>query len=213
MRALVTRRSYPEERRELGGQRGRGGQHAGAQARGGRQRQDNAARLAHEQVARRVIPLREAVLVEGVEPAGRDPREVERGRAGAADVARQGQHAAEDRRLQPALVGDVGEARADERARERRRLADPQRRAVEPAALAARRAERLAAHRVVHDRDERADAVAAGDRDGPLRDAVEEVDGAVERVDDPLEPALAHRARALLADQAVAGALGPQHPA
>ena len=56
---------------------------------------DDPARLAHEQVARGVIPLGEPVLVEGVQAARRDPGQVERGRAGAADVARPRQHARE----------------------------------------------------------------------------------------------------------------------
>ena len=46
--------------------------------------------------------------------------------------------------------------------------------------------------------------VAAGDRDGPLRDPVEEVHGAVERIDDPFEAGRADGSRALLADQGVA---------
>ena len=70
--------------------------------------------------------------------------------------------------------------------------------------------ERLAAQRVVHDGGERVPRVAAGDRDGPLRDAVEEVDGAVERIDDPFEAARAHGSRALLAEQAVARPLAAQ---
>ena len=59
---------------------------------------DDPARLAHEQVARRVIPLGQAVLVERVQAARRDPRQIERGRARAADVARPRQHAREQRR-------------------------------------------------------------------------------------------------------------------
>ena len=59
----------------------------------------DAARLAHEQVARGVIPLGQTVLVEGVEAPGCDPREVERGRAGAADVARPRQHPRDQRGL------------------------------------------------------------------------------------------------------------------
>ena len=123
----------------------------------------------------------------------------------------QRQHARDERRLQLPLGGDVGEARAHERARERRRRAPM--RSCRPLSVqprSARRAERLAAQRVVDDRDERVPGVAAGDRDGPLGNAVEEVDGAVERVDDPLEPALARAPCALLAEHGVAGPLVAQ---
>ena len=116
----------------------------------------DAARLAHEQVARGVIPLGEAVLVEGVEAARGDPRQVERGRAGAPDVARPRQHARDDRRLQLPLRGDVGEPGADERAAASGGAAASRSGApLSAAALTARGAERLAAQRVVDDRGER----------------------------------------------------------
>src|SRR4051812_26906727 len=52
--------------------------------------------------------------------------------------------------------------------------------------------------------------VVARDADRPLRDAVEEVDGAVERVDDPADATRAGRPRTLLAEHAVARALVAQ---
>ena len=99
---------------------------------------------------------------------------------------RSGSTRADERRLQLPLGGGVGEAGADERARQRRGRGDAQLPSVERAAVAARGGERLAVQRVVDDCGERVLGVAAGDRDGPLGNAVEEVDGAVERIDDPL---------------------------
>ena len=157
-----------------------------------------------------MIPLRQPVLVEDVETPRRHPGEVQRGRAGPAHVASTRQHARKQRRLQLALGGEVGEARAHECASERRGRADAQRAAVERAAAAAQGAELLAVQRIVHDRDQRAGGVATGDGHGPLRDPVEEVDRPVERVDDPFEPARARRSRTLLAEHAVAGPLGVQ---
>src|SRR3954447_9366002 len=79
-------------------------------------------------------------------------------------------------------------------------------------AFAAQGTERLAVQGIVHHRDQRPVTVAAGDGHRPLRNAVEEVDGAVERVDDPAEPARAYRAGTLLAQHAVARALLAQEP-
>ena len=115
-----------QQRRELVDQRRRPGQHAGAQAARCGKRLHDPSRLAHEQVARGVVPFLEPVLVEGVQTAGGHPRQVERGRARAADVARARQDAHEQLGLQLPLGRDVREARAHERLGERRCRYQPQ---------------------------------------------------------------------------------------
>ena len=80
--------------------------------------------------------------------------------------------------------------------------------AVERRRAAALGGEQLVAQRVVDDADERAVGVLAGDADRPLRDAEEEVDRAVERVDDPAHAARARVVAALLPQHAVVRAGG-----
>ncbi len=71
----------PQQRGELVGQRLRAREHARPQAAAGGRGTHDAARLAHEQVARCVIPFGQSVLVEGVEAPRRDPGQIEGGRA------------------------------------------------------------------------------------------------------------------------------------
>jgi hypothetical protein len=59
--------------------------------------------------------------------------------------------------------------------------------AIELRAFAAGRGEQLLPHRVVHDRVLHASATLHADRHRELRIAVQEIRGAVERVDDPDE--------------------------
>ena len=131
------------------------------------------------------VPRVQAVLVVGVVAPGRQPREVERGRPEAADVA----HLRQQPRARP---------RPAPRARRRRsRSPSPPspwrgRRAASGAA-ARRRAARGSPARTVKSSSRSgsridADVALAGHRHAPLRDAEEVVDGAVERVDDPAQP-------------------------
>ena len=89
-------------------------------------------------------------------------------------------------------------------------LAAVERPAVERRRLAAAGGPQLVAHRVVDDAGEHALLVLDRDRDAPLRDPEQEVRGAVERVDDPAQPAAAARVRALLAEHPVVRPGGEQ---
>ena len=113
--------------------------------------------------------------------------------------------------LPPPAGGVVAEAGADERLLERRwpssRAAGvPSRTSPAPATPI----HVMPSTGRVHDADERLvgrpGGEPRGDRDGPERHAVQVVDGAVERIDDPLDPGRRRACRALLGQQPVAGA-------
>ena len=116
----------------------------------------------------------------------------------------------DDLALSRAQRGVVGEAGRDERLRERRRVGRARAHRARRCASAGppRTAVKVSPrHRVVDDAGERAVRVAHRDADRPLRDPVEEVDRAVERVDDPAQPARARLVGALLlGEERVAGA-------
>ena len=83
---------------------------------------------------------------------------------------------------------------------------DPDPLFVEEGALAALGDEHLVVDRIVDEPGDHRALALERDRDGELRDAVQEIGGAVERIDDPamgLVGALAHAA--FLAEEAVAG--------
>ena len=80
---------------------------------------DHAAGLLYEQAAGRPVPGLEAALVEGVDAAGGEPGQVERGGAGAADVAHAAAAAADHLGLLGAPGGLVGEAGGHHRPLER----------------------------------------------------------------------------------------------
>ena len=132
----------------------------------------DAARLGHEQEAGGPIPVADPGLVEAVEPAARDPREVDRGRPGATDVANPGDDVRERRRLERAPLRRVAEPCADSARVRSASVGRAHRRAVQERARAADGRERLGQRRVVDDRDEPALRVAACDRDRPGRDPV-----------------------------------------
>ena len=157
--------------------------------------------------AGRDVPGRDIALPVAVEPAGRDEGEVERRRAeppqprdlvldGAEFAQAQLQIAAAEMR-QAAGDHGIGQALA-------RRHAQPL--VVEERALAALGDVKLVGDRIVdHAGDDRARALQP-DRDGELRDAVQEIGGAVERIDDPgVGRVGAGVAAAFLAEEAVAG--------
>src|SRR5688572_9891934 len=146
-----------------------------------------ATRFRDEEVARRRVPRREADLPESVEPAGCNIGEVERSRSGPAHARGRTHDALEHAEVgpEPAAVLAEWKARADERAIESETLRHAQPPPVQQRAGAALGREQLPPQRVEHDADFRATAVAAGDRDCKLREAVQEVRRAVERVDDP----------------------------
>ena len=147
-----------------------------------------------------------------VHAAGGQPGQVERRGAGAADVAGAREQLADHVGLHRAALGLVGEAGGHQRLL----------RAARAAGALARRASlarsRRRPRRARRGRSRRGSASAP--RPGPPvgvlerhahrpgREAVEEVDRAVERVDDPAPAAGGLRARALLGHQAVVGPLG-----
>ena len=154
---------------------------------------DEAARLAHQHDAGGDVPELEVLLPEAVEAAGGDPGEIERGRAEAADAGDLGRDRVEDlveaAEIAMRLVGDAG---GDQRFGEVAAGGDAQPPLVEPGAPALFRPEALVGQRVVDQAvADLAPALAAGlglldrDRDGEMGDAVEEVGGAVDRIDDP----------------------------
>ena len=176
----------------------------------GRQPTHDAARLADEQRATGPVPLVQPVLVVPVEAAARDPGEVERRRAGTAHVAYARQQPRGDRTLQRPALRLVREARGDQGAGEGLGTVHGERDAVAPGAATADRGERLARERLMDDADQRALRVLARDRHGERGLGVEEVDGPVERIDDPAQTARAARRRALLAEHRVVRALPVQ---
>ena len=157
--------------------------------------------------AGRDIPGREVALPVAVEPAGRDEGEVERRRAEPAqprDLVLDGAEFAQAQ-LQIAAA-EMRQAAGDHRIGEALARRDAQPLVVEERALAALGDEKLVGDRIVdHARDDRALALQP-DRDGELRDAVQEIGGAVERIDDPgVGRVGAVVAAAFLAEEAVAG--------
>jgi hypothetical protein len=146
-----------------------------------------APRLLDEKRTRGRIPGAQADFPERVYASGGDVSQVERGGAGAAHTRRvlgdRLEHA--EVRIEVARIGTVGEASGDQRALDGARLADTHAVIVEMRAGAAAGGEQLLAHRVVDDRVLEAASDLAGDRHGEHREAVQEVGGTIERVDDP----------------------------
>ena len=176
---------------------------------------DHRAGLPGDDRAGRVVPRAEGALEERVEPAGRHEAQIEGCRALPADVAHLRQQPRHDRALDAPHLGCVRESGADERLGERDRRGDVDRRSVvEPSrrrALADRGRVQLAARRIVDDARHIHPAQRVGltldhrDAHRVVRDAVQIVRGAVDRVDDPGQPAGAGVPAALLAEDAVIG--------
>src|SRR5439155_9609124 len=82
--------------------------------------------------------------------------------------------------------------------------------AVEPRAAATPRAQQVAGDRVVDDADGDLARVLEPDQRGPDGHVADEVLGAVDRVDDPASPLIAHRAE-LLAEEPVLGKRAAEH--
>ena len=147
---------------------------------------DEAAGFADQERTRRQIPRRKIALPIGIEPAGGDPGKIERRRAIAAQsgemllcrgdlVPGQTQIAAAQMRQ---AAGDDGIGKALARR-------DPDALVVEERALAALGDEELVVRRIIDDAgNDRARALKP-DRHREMRNAVQEIGGAIERVDDP----------------------------
>src|SRR6266851_7859236 len=167
-----------------------------------------AARLAHDQQARRHVPGREVALPVGVEPAGGDPGEIERRGAEAAQprdlLLDDGELRAKQRKV---AAPEMRQAAANDGLGEPRARRDAQPLIVEEGALAALGDEELLVRRVVDDSGNDRSLAFERDRDRELRNAVQEVGRAVERVDDPAMRLVgALLTAAFLADEAVTGA-------
>ena len=175
------------------------------------QRADAAAGFEDQQRARGGVPRRQADLPEPVEAARRDISEVERGGARAADAGRRQHHGlaacAMYSSIQRALAR-YGKPVPISAPSSVDLLADADALAVELRAVAARGGEQLLAHRVVDDGVLEPAAMLDGDRDGEHRKAVQEIGGAVERIDDPHE-LVAAAAAGLLAQEAMVGMHAP----
>ena len=154
---------------------------------------DEAARLAHQQHAGGQVPALQSELPEPVVAAGGDPGEIECRRAEAADAGDlRHQHAERAGERQPSLRGDRGErdAGGEHRLLQLAAGGDAQAAFVDEGAAALLRPEQLIDRRGV-DQAGRQFGAAVGqpafqpDADRPVRDAVQEVGGAVERIDHP----------------------------
>ncbi len=165
--------------------------------------------LAGDQGAGRQVPGVQPALVVGVEPAAGHIAQVDRGRAGAADVADLRQQRAHHLRLGGPALREVAEPRADERLGERRRGPVVEALAVVERATAHDGLVGLAAHRGGNDPDDHLAVLLRRDGHRPGRQPVEVVDGAVDGVDDPADAAGAVGAGALLPQEAVVGAVLP----
>src|SRR5208282_327953 len=112
--------------------------------------------------------------------------QVERGRAGPPYSLRADHEALPEAQVElAALAAIVREAGAEQRRRQVRRSAHPNRFAIEARALAAPRGETFLLERVVDYAEFDPAAPFIADRDAELRIAVGEVGGAVERIDYP----------------------------
>src|SRR6185312_1124343 len=163
--------------------------------------------LAHQDLAGRHVPGREVALPKTVKPAGGDEGYVERGRAEAAeagDLVLQRGHLLE-RELMVAAA-DMRQPAGDHAFIQLAAAGDAQALVVEEGALAALGDIELVIGGIVdHAGDDRAFA-RQPDRDRELRDAVQEIGGAVQGIDDPAMALVgAFALSAFLAEEAVAG--------
>ena len=159
------------------------------------------------------VPGVDPLLVEAdVEASGGGPGQLERRAPQRPPLAgAQEQPPLELRRPRRLRVGRAGHTAADDR-RVERAPHRPHHGAVHPQRPAAHAGEELVAHRIEDHAGDRADRVGAGDADAEQRQSREVVEGAVERVDHPVQ---AGRSRAidgaLLGDDPVVGAAPREH--
>ena len=153
----------------------------------------------------------DALLEEAVETPGRDVREIERGGARTAQARARQRHFAEEAHVAvQALAVAERKARADQRIRQTIQLADADAPLVQIRAAAARCGEEVVARRIVDDGLLHDALVRERDRHAVVREAVDEVGRAVERIDDPLELRLAIRFAGFFGEDGVIGIGGVQ---
>jgi hypothetical protein len=166
---------------------------------------DDATRFADEQASCREIPGRQAGFPEAVEPPGRDVAEIQRGCARAPYAGRVLDDLAQH--LQVGFHLDVGVAErkpgAYQRPLEITLPADANAAAVELGAGAARGGEEFLAHGIVDDAVLHPAVHLHANRNREHGETVQEVGGAVERIDDPDRIRVAARARLLGEDGVV----------
>ncbi|MNQ85683.1 hypothetical protein D3C85_1008550 [compost metagenome] len=134
------------------------------------------------------VPLGQAEFPEGIEATGRDIGEVQAGGAGAADAGGLAHQAAEHAQVVVEVVQlgvAEGEAGAEQGAFQALARADAQAATVERGAAAAAGGEFFLAYRIEDHGVLQAALVLAGDAHGVVRNAADEVGGAIQRIDDP----------------------------
>src|SRR5215468_7287050 len=168
---------------------------------------DEAAGFAYQRNSRRHVPRRQPALPIGVEAAGRHPGEIERGgpeppQSGDPLLHRDMFVA---REFHVAAAG-MRERAGDDRVGESLPRRHPQPLIVEEGALAALGGEQLVIDGVVDDAGDDGAFALEPDRDRKVRNSVQKIQRAVERIDDPAVSLVAAFARAaLLAQKTVAG--------
>src|SRR6266568_4000427 len=147
---------------------------------------DQAARFLHQQRARRHVPGREAHFPEAVEPAGRDVGDVE-GRGARAPDARgaRGKLAEHGEVFVETLEIAEGKSGADQGFVQKHAPGNAHAPLVQIGAASAGRRKQLVFRRIEDHALSEDDLVAKCDRHRVLWKAVDEIGGAVERVDDP----------------------------
>src|SRR5581483_1782285 len=163
--------------------------------------------LAHQDQAGGDVPGRQVALPIAVEASGRDPGEIERGGAEAAQsrhlVLQHGDLLARQRKVAAAVMWQAAD---DDRIDEPGAAGHAQAAVVEEGALAALGGEQLVIGGIVDEAGDDRVLALERDRDAEMRDAVQEIGGAVERVDDQAMRLVgAFVAAAFLAEKAVAG--------
>src|SRR5215472_10537280 len=168
---------------------------------------DEAAGFAYQRNSRRHVPRRQPALPIGVEAAGRHPGEIERG---AAEPPQSGdpllhRDMLAAREFHVAAAG-MRERAGDDRVGQPLARRHPQPLIVEEGALAALGGEQLVIDGVVDDAGDDGAFALEPDRDRKVRNSVQKIQRAVERIDDPAVSLVAAFARAaLLAQKTVAG--------
>src|SRR5712692_3482163 len=169
---------------------------------------DEAAGFTHQDETRRDVPGRKVALPVGIEAPGRQPGKVERGGpepAQAGDLLLHGGDLlAGEREI---AAAEMRQPAGDDRVREPLARRHPQPPIVEEGALAALGGEQFLVRRIVDQAGHDGALALERDRDREVRDPVQEVGGAVERIDDPAVRLVgAFVGAAFLAEKAVAGA-------
>ena len=167
---------------------------------------DEAAGFAHQNHPGGEIPRRQIALPIGIEPSGGDPGEIERRRAVTAQTGkvllRGGDLVTRQRQIAAAPV--MRQAAGDHRVGQPLAHRDPDALVVEIRALAALGDEQLLVGRIVGQAGDDGAVALERDRHREMRDAVQEIGGAVERIDDPAMALVgAGAGAAFLAEKAV----------